>query len=111
MSQRHHRAPRRQPPDQRSILSHRVGPVPAWGVGLATLLLVAVVGVAIANTLSGAADRPLDYDVGSPGVGESAPDFELPSVSGERYRLAERRGRTCCSTSTKGSAAHPAGSR
>lgn len=92
MSQRHHRTLRRQPPRQRSILARRVGPVPVWGIGLAAMLLVAVVGVAITNTLSGAAERPLDYDVGSPGVGEAAPDFELPSVTGERYRLAERRG-------------------
>jgi peroxiredoxin len=66
--------------------------VPAWGLGLATLLVAGVVGIAIANSLSGAADRPLAYDVGSPGVGETAPDFELPSATGERYRLSERRG-------------------
>jgi peroxiredoxin Q/BCP len=66
--------------------------MPAWGLGLATLLVVAMVGVAIANTLSGAGDRPLGYDVGSPGVGETAPDFELPGASGERYRLSARQG-------------------
>lgn len=92
MSQRRQRPARRQPPRQESILTRRIGPVPGWGLGLATLAVVAVAGIALANSLTGAADRPLDYDVGSPGVGAQAPDFDLPSATGERYRLAEKRG-------------------
>lgn len=92
MSQRRQPAVRRQPPRQESILTRRIGPVPTWGLGLATLAVVAVAGIALANSLTGAADQPIAYDVGSPGVGETAPDFDLPSATGGRYRLSEQRG-------------------
>ena len=71
-----------------------MGPLPLWGLGLALAAVVAVFGVAIANSLSGAANRPVKYDVGSPGVGAKAPDFELPSASGASYRLDQQRGQT-----------------
>ena len=40
-----------------------------------------------------AANRPVDYAVGAPGVGQPAPDFELPRATGGSYRLSAQRGK------------------
>ena len=83
---------------KRRLTSRRVGPLPAWAILAAAAGLIAIVGIAAANTLSGAesgGDSPtrIRYDVGQPGVGEIAPDFELPSAMGEPFRLSAQRGR------------------
>lgn len=90
-TQRGARSRRPLPPP--NWLSRRLGPFPAWGLGLAALALAAVVAVAAINSLSGAANQPVAYDVGAPGVGQAAPDFELPSATGGSYRLSAQRGR------------------
>lgn len=73
-------------------MARRIGPLPVWALGLAALLAIAVIGLAAVNTLSGAATT-VDYQVGDPGVGQMAPDFERPSASGDSYRLSAQRGK------------------
>ena len=72
--------------------TRRIGPIPIWALGLGVLLAIAVIGFATLNSLSGAA-APTGYDVGNPGVGQKAPDFELPAASGGQYRLSAQRGK------------------
>ena len=78
-------------------LWRRVGPVPLW-LALGFLGATVVIAVAAANTLSGAGSGgngapQIRYDVGRPGVGETAPDFALPSVGTDTFRLSEQRGK------------------
>ena len=82
-----------QPRQQAGVMARRIGPVPVWAVGLVALLAVAVIGLATLNSLSGAAQKAIEYQVGNPGVGQTAPDFELPSTGGESYRLSAQRGK------------------
>lgn len=93
---------RRQVPAKKPrVLARRVGPVPVWGVLVAAVAVVAVVGIAAANSLSGrdpalsgSGSAPsLPYAVGDPGVGAPAPDFELANASGGPFKLSERRGK------------------
>lgn len=77
---------------KRPILARRVGPVPVWGVLAAVLGVAGVIGIATVNSLSGAdSGPPLRYDVGNPGVGATAPDFELASATGSPFRLSAQR--------------------
>ena len=96
------RRPRRQGPASKPfVLARRLGPVPLWGVLAASLVAVLVVGIATVNTLSGrdpalggtGGAPDLRYDVGDPGVGAEAPDFELPSATGAAFRLSDQRGK------------------
>lgn len=82
------------------LLDRRIGPVPLWLALVGSLVVLVVVAFAAANTLSGrggggnGADAPrIRYDVGDPGPGEMAPDFELPAVDGSNFRLSEQIGR------------------
>lgn len=76
-------------------MRRRIGPLPLWILALGVLLVVSIVGVAAANTLSGGpTPGAVTYDVGDPGVGEVAPDFTLPSATGGTYQLSAQRGRT-----------------
>lgn len=80
------------------LLSRRLGPVPVWAILVAVVGVVGIVAVAAANTLSGAGSGPkLRYDVGQPGVGQMAPDFELASATGGllggSFKLSEQRGK------------------
>lgn len=79
-------------------LSRRVGPLPVWTILTVAVGAIAIVAIAAANTLSGAESGPkLRYEVGKPGVGEMAPDFELASAtggpSGGPFKLSEQRGK------------------
>ncbi|MGH2462444.1 MAG: peroxiredoxin family protein [Candidatus Limnocylindria bacterium] len=95
MSRPQRRIQRRSEPRRAGILSQHVGPVPLWAVGLGALALIVVVGVAAANTLSGAPTTgSSEYAVGDPGVGQEAPDFTLPSATGGTYQLSAQRGKT-----------------
>jgi len=82
-------------PERVGLMHRRVGPLPVWVLGLGLLLVVAVVGVAAANTLStDSGATAVEYAAGEPGVGETAPDFELASATGGTYRLSAQRGET-----------------
>lgn len=70
----------------------RMGPVPIWIIAVAAGLAVLVIAVAVINTVSSPAAGRTDYDIGQPGVGESAPDFALPDANGATFRLSEQRG-------------------
>lgn len=79
-----------------SLLSRRLGPIPVWAVAAGLLGLVAVVAIAAANTLTGNGDGAgsnLRYDVGEPGVGKRAPDFELASGTGAPFQLSAQGGK------------------
>lgn len=79
---------------RKSPLSRRLGPLPVWAIAVAVLGTVAIIAIAVANTLSGAeTGRKIRYDVGQPGVGEEAPEFELASANGVRFKLSEQRGK------------------
>ena len=84
--------PRLQPQHMGGLRMRRIGPVPVWTIGFGVLLAIAVIGLATLNSLSGAA-APAGYDVGNPGVGQKAPDFELRAASGGQYRLSAQRGK------------------
>ena len=49
------------------------------------------------------------FQVGSPGPGEQAPDFTLPSTDGSSFTLSERAEKASCSSSRRASAASRAG--
>lgn len=75
------------------ILARRVGPFPIWGILATFVVVAAVVGFAAANTSSGAdPGSGLRYDVGNPGVGAPAPDFELANATGATLKLSALRG-------------------
>lgn len=79
-----------------SLLSRRLGPIPVWAVAAGLLGLVAAVAIAAANTLTGNGDGAgsnLRYDVGEPGVGKRAPDFELASGTGAPFQLSAQGGK------------------
>lgn len=76
------------------FLSRRLGPLPVWAVLTAAIGVIAIIVIAAANTLSGADSGPnLRYDVGHPGVGQVAPDFQLASATGGPFKLSEQRGK------------------
>lgn len=76
------------------LLSRQLGPLPVWTILTAAVGLIAIIGIAAANTLSGAAGGPkLRYDVGQPGVGQIAPDFQLASATGGPFKLSDQRGK------------------
>lgn len=75
----------------------RVGPLPLWAAAAAAAMVLAVVGIATLNSLTGTDTAPAgssEYAVGDPGPGEPAPDFTLPSTAGDVYRLSAQRGET-----------------
>ena len=49
---------------------------------------------AVTSGKSGAGTQPVPYDpaVATPGVGDQAPDFELPGTGGRSYTLSSYRG-------------------
>ena len=74
--------------------SRRIGPLPLWALLAIVVAIVAVVGIAAANSLAdGGSGERIRYDVGRPGVGEAAPDFELASATGGSFRLSDQRGK------------------
>lgn len=76
------------------LLSRRLGPLPVWAILTAAVGLIAIIGIAAVNTLSGASGGPkIRYDVGQPGVGQIAPDFQLASATGGPFRLSDQRGK------------------
>lgn len=82
-------------PEPAGFMRRRIGPLPLWVLAFGVLLVVTIVGVAAANTLSGGpTPGAITYDVGDPGVGEVAPDFTLPSATGGTYQLSAQRGKT-----------------
>ncbi len=94
MTARERRRSRRVPAKKPYLLARRVGPVPMWGVLAAALGVVAIVAIATLNTLSGAGSgSALRYDVGRPGPGQPAPDFELASATGTSFSLSQQRGK------------------
>ena len=93
MTARERRRNRRVPAKEPHLLARRAGPIPVWGIVAAALGVVAIVAIATLNTLSGAGSgSALRYDVGRPGPGQSAPDFELVSATGAPFRLSQQRG-------------------
>lgn len=67
---------------------------------VATIIAALVIGVLFAiysrgsgKDGPGGTTSPQAYDVGSPGVGKSAPGFSLPSTSGAAVSLADYRGK------------------
>ena len=75
-------------------LARRLGPVPLWVVLTGVVGFGAVVAIAAVNTLTGAGSGSGPrYDVGKPGVGEVAPDFELASATGAPFKLSGQGGK------------------
>lgn len=75
-------------------LSRRLGPVPLWAILAGTVGVVAIVAIAAANTLTGAGSgSSIRYDVGKPGPGQAAPDFELASATGAPFKLSGQDGK------------------
>lgn len=65
------------------------------GLGVALAALVAIFLLAGGNRDSQAANPSgFDYEVGSPGPGEPAPEIELTTATGERFDLSSLRGET-----------------
>lgn len=94
MTARERRRQRQTSPAKPRLPSRRLGPLPVWALVAAGVAVLAVVAIAAANTLSGAeSGRKLGYDVGQPGVGDPAPDFEVVSATGPTFRLSENRGK------------------
>lgn len=100
MSSRNRRAARRPAPRQ-PIWFRRVGPIPVWLGAGAIVAIGVLVAVATVNSLSQAGDPTGGgtssgprYDVGNPGPGKPAPDFELASATGQPFRLSDQRGTT-----------------
>jgi peroxiredoxin len=54
---------------------------------------VLIIGVAAYNTLSGAAQHAVPYDVGRPGPGDPAPDFSLTTGDGTPLHFADLHGK------------------
>lgn len=95
LTARERRRRRQVPAKKPHVLARRVGPLPVWAVLTAVVGIVVVVGIAAANSLSGAGTGGgprLRYDVGEPGVGAQAPDFELANATGETFKLSGQRG-------------------
>lgn len=94
MTARERRRQGQTPVPKPRLLSRRLGPLPVWAVLTAAVVVVAIVAIATANTLSGGdSGRKLRYDVGQPGVGQPAPDFELGSATGGPFKLSAQRGK------------------
>lgn len=94
MTARERRRQRQAPTPRPRSVSRRLGPLPVWAILTSAVGVVAIVVIAAANTLSGAESGPkVPYDVGQPGVGQMAPDFELASATGGPFKLSEQRGK------------------
>lgn len=75
-------------------LARRLGPVPLWAVLTGVVAVGAVVAIAAVNTQTGAdSGSGPRYDVGRPGVGVVAPDFELASATGAPFKLSGQVGK------------------
>lgn len=75
-------------------LPRRLGPFPLWVVLTGVVGVGAVVAFAAVNTLTGAGSASGQrYDVGKPGIGEVAPDFELANATGAPFKLSGQDGK------------------
>lgn len=99
LTARERRRQQQVPAPRRRILSRRLGPLPVWAILASAVGVIAIVAIAAVNSLSGIRTGPgVRYDVGKPGVGQMAPEFELArATSGPLagpFKLSAQRGKS-----------------